>query len=78
MLEMRGSRYKLWWSGKGNGVGGVGVMVMEELCEEVEEVRRVSDSVMTVVVFEGDVLRLICGYAPQSRSFEKNGLFVTS
>ena len=78
MLGMRGSRYKLWWSGKGNGVGGVGVMVMEELCEEVEEVRRVSDSVMTVVVFEGDVLRLISGYALRSRSLEKNGLFVTS
>ena len=30
------------------------------------EVRRVSDRVMTVVVFAEDVLRLICGYAPQS------------
>ena len=30
------------------------------------EVRRVSDRVMTVVVFEKNVLRLICGYAPQS------------
>ena len=31
------------------------------------EVRRVSDRVMTdVVVFEEDVLRLICGYATQS------------
>ena len=40
---------------------------MEELCEKVVEVRRVSDRVMTlVVVFEEDVLRLICGYAPQS------------
>ena len=33
MLGMKGRRYKLWWSGKGDGVGGVGVMVMEELCE---------------------------------------------
>ena len=30
------------------------------------EVGRVSDRVMTVVVFEEDVLGLICGYAPQS------------
>ena len=30
------------------------------------EVRMVSDRVMTLVVFEEDVLRLICGYAPQS------------
>ena len=39
----------------------------EELCEKVVEVRRVSGRVMTVVVvFEEDVLRFICGYAPQS------------
>ena len=38
-----------------------------ELCEEVVEVRRVSDRVMIVVlVFEEDVLRLIYGYAAQS------------
>ena len=36
-------------------------MVNEELCEKVVEVRRASDRVMTpVVVFEEDVLRLIC------------------
>ena len=31
-LGMKGRTYKLWWSGKGDGVGDVGVMVMEELC----------------------------------------------
>ena len=30
------------------------------------EVRRVNNRVMTDLVFEEDVLRLICGYAPQS------------
>ena len=61
MLGMKGWRYKLWWSG--DGVGGVGVMVKVEMCERVVEVRRVSDRVMTVVVvFEEDVLRLICGW----------------
>ena len=30
----------------------MGVMVEEELCEKVVEVRRVSDRVMTVVAFE--------------------------
>ena len=40
------------------------------------EVRRVSDRVMTVVVFEEDVLRLIYGYAPQSgRSLEEKQYF---
>ena len=43
----------------------MGVIVKEELCDMVVEVRRVSDRVITVVVFEEDVLRLICGYAPQ-------------
>ena len=74
---MNGRRYKLWWSGKGNGVGGVGVIVKEELCEKVVEVRRLRDRVMTLlVVFEEDVLRLICGYAPQSgRSLERKQSF---
>ena len=30
---MKGRRYKLWWSRKGDGVGGVGVKAKEELCE---------------------------------------------
>ena len=38
----------------------------EDLCEKVGEVRRVSDRAMTVLDFEEDVLRLTCGYAPQS------------
>ena len=52
----------------------------EELHEKVVEVRRVSDRVKTVVVvFEEDVLRLICGYAPQcGRSLEENSLFMMS
>ena len=55
-------------------------MVKEELCEKVLEVRRVSDRVMTVVVFEEDVVRLICGYAAHSGSSleEKNSLFMMS
>ena len=77
MLGMNGRIYKLWWSGKGDGVGGVVVIVNEDLCEKVGEVRRVSDGVNTVgVVFEVDVLRLICGYAPQSgRSLEEKQSF---
>ena len=73
---MKGRRYELWWSGKGDGVGGVIVMLKKELCEKVVEVRRVSDRVMTLVVFEEDVLRLICGHAPQGdRSLEEKQSF---
>ena len=78
MQGMRGRKYRLWLSGKGDGVGGVGVMVKEELCEMVVEVRRVNNGVMTVEVFQQDVLRLICGYAPQSGGSFENSLFMTS
>ena len=50
----------LWWSGKRDRVGGVGVMVKKELCGKMVEVRRVSGRVMTVVVFEEDVMKLTC------------------
>ena len=63
---MKRRRHDLWWSGIGDGVGGVGVMVMEELCEMLVEVGKVNDVVMIVVVFEEDVLRLICGCTPQT------------
>ena len=78
MLGMKRRRYKQLWSGKGDEVGGVEVMVKDELCKKVVEVRRVSDSVMTVVVvvFEEYMLRLICGYAPKSgRSLEEKQSF---
>ena len=43
-------------------------MVKEELCENVVEIKMVSDRVMAVVtVFEEDVLKLTCGYAPLCR-----------
>ena len=43
------------------------MLVKEELCEKVVEVRRRSDRVMSIVmVFEEEVLRVICGYGPQS------------
>ena len=54
---MKGRRCNLWWSAKGDGVGGVGVMVKEDLCEEEVEVRIVSDRVMTLVAF----LKRMCG-----------------
>ena len=67
MEGIKGRRHRLWWSGKGDEIVDVRVMVKEELCNVVVGVRKMSDIVMTVVVvFEEDVLRLICGCAPQS------------
>ena len=75
MMGMKGRRYKLWWSGKGDVFGGVGVMV-KELRGKVLEVRRVRDGVMIVVVFKEGALRLICGHAPQSgKSLEEKQSF---
>ena len=77
VLRMKRRKYKLWWPGKGDGVGGVGDMVKDELCEKVVEVRKASDRVMTVVVFEKDVLGMICGYAPQGgRRLEEKTVFL--
>ena len=77
ILAMGGRRYKLWWFAKGDWVGGVEVMVKEELCEKLVEIGRVSSGVMAVVlVFEEDVLWLICGHVQQSgRSFEEKQSF---
>ena len=66
-MGVKGRRYKLWWSGNSDGTGGVGVLVKEELCEKLVEVRRKSDRVMTVVLaFEEEVVRIICVYGPQT------------
>ena len=38
-MDVKGRRHKLWWSGNSDGTGSVGVLVKEELCEKVVEVR---------------------------------------
>ena len=61
----KGRRYKLFWSGKGEA-GGVGIMVKEEMVENVLEVKRRSDRVMSLLLVMGKRLtRVVCAYAPQ-------------
>ena len=43
-------RYKLWWSGNDAGLGGVGILVKEEISGNVVEVGRKSDRVMAIVL----------------------------
>ena len=38
VLGLKCRRYKLWWSGNSDGMGGVGVLMKEELCEKIVEV----------------------------------------
>ena len=60
-MGVKGRRYKLWWIGNSDGMGGVGVQVKEELCKNVVEVRRKSDRVMTIVMtLEEEVVRIMC------------------
>ena len=48
------------------------MLVNEELYNKVIEVRRVHDRVMSLaIVLEGDVVRVVCAYAPQSRKSMK-------
>ena len=62
----RGRKYKLWWSGNNDGIGRVGILMKEELCEKVVEVQRKSDRMTAMVlVFEEEVIIVICAYAPQ-------------
>ena len=39
-VGVNGRRYKLWWSGITDRIGGVGFLVKEELCKKVVEVQR--------------------------------------
>ena len=41
-------RYRLWWSGNKAGKSGVEILVKEELCESVVEIRRMSDRMTTM------------------------------
>ena len=45
-----GKRFKLWWSGNEDKIGGVGILVREDLCMNVMEINRISDRVMLVVM----------------------------
>ena len=77
MMELKGMRYNLWSSGNGDGVVGVKVMMMDQLCEKVEEVRKVSNRMMFVLlVSEDDALRLIYWYTPESSEDWKNNSFL--
>ena len=58
-----GKRFELWWSGNEDKIGGVGILVTEDLCINVVEINRISDRVMVVVIIFGKkVVRIVCVY----------------
>ena len=53
-------------SGNENKIGGVGILVREDLCMNVVEINRISDRVIVVVIIFGKkVVSIVCAYAPQ-------------
>ena len=48
-----GRRLKLWWSGNEDKIGGVGIIVREDLCMNFVKINRISDRVMVVVISYG-------------------------
>ena len=65
-LGVFGRKYRLWWSENSSGIGVVGILIKEELCEKVVDVRRKSDRVMVVVLaFGKQIIRVISAYGPQ-------------
>ena len=75
-MGVKGRRYKLWWSGYSDGMGGVGVLV-KELCEKVVEVRRKSDRVMTVVMtLKVEVVKIICMVHKVAERVQRKSIFM--
>ncbi|XP_047267558.1 craniofacial development protein 2-like [Capsicum annuum] len=64
--------YKLWYLGSVRHRNGVGILVDEELREQVVEVKRVSDRLMSIkLVIEGFMVNVISFYASQVGLDEK-------
>lgn len=58
--------FKLWYSGLANSKNGVGIMLSKELKDNVVEVKRCNDRIMSVRVVVGEkVVNVVCAYAPQ-------------
>ncbi|KAG5632120.1 hypothetical protein H5410_003837 [Solanum commersonii] len=59
--------FKLWYSGGSRDRNGVGILVDGDLREQVVEVRRINDRLMTIkLVIGGCTLNIISAYAPQA------------
>jgi exonuclease III len=65
-------KYKFWWSGEKDRVGGAGVLARDEFVEQVIEVERITPRIMKVKkVIENNVGNIISLYAPQTGSPER-------
>ena len=59
-------KYKFWWSGSEEGRNGEGIMVKEDLGEEVIEVKRLNETMKKIAIVCGrKILRVFTVYALQ-------------
>ncbi|XP_021846821.1 uncharacterized protein [Spinacia oleracea] len=59
--------YKLWYSGKTRGSNGVGILIDQEYIDDVVDVSRKSDRIMSIKLVIGDeVVTIVSAYAPQA------------
>ena len=68
LIGLQGRMHILWWSGNQERYGRVGVLVAEELCDKVDDVRRINDRVMSLAMVFEEVVRVVCTYVPQSET----------
>ena len=60
-------KYKFWWSGNKTGRNGVGLLVRDEMVENVIEVKRTNDRIMKIKMVLGKkVVHVFSTYAPQA------------
>ena len=58
--------FKLWYSGFKRNINGVGVLIKKDLMEQVVEVRRKSDRIMSVKLVVGsEIFNVVSSYAPK-------------
>ncbi|XP_056685835.1 uncharacterized protein [Spinacia oleracea] len=59
--------YKLWYSGKTRGRNGVGILIDRDYIDDVVDVSRKSDRIMSIKLVIGDeVVTIVSTYAPQA------------
>ena len=61
-------KYKFWWIGSEEGRNGLGIMVNDDLVEEVIKVKRLNDRMMKIAMVCGrKIFHVSSVYAPQQR-----------
>ncbi|XP_043710423.1 uncharacterized protein LOC122659376 [Telopea speciosissima] len=59
--------FKLWYLGDESGRGGVGIVVDKDLKNEVVDIKRFGDRILSIkLVLDNEVINIVSAYAPQA------------